>query len=111
MVCEVSTDGGRPCDKAERKYDAVEVRMDLRRTKYFFNASYTWSRLFGNYSGLASSDEAGRTSPNVSRLFDLPFASYTAAGEPNNGLLATDRPHVFKAFGGYSFDWATTNQT
>ena len=105
LVCEISTDGGRPCDLAERKYDAFEARVDLRRAKYFFNASYTWSRLFGNYSGLASSDEAGRTSPNVSRLFDLPFASYTATGEPNNGLLATDRPHVFKAYGGYSFDW------
>ena len=108
LVCEVSTDGGRPCDKAERKYDAFEARVDLRRAKYFFNASYTFSRLFGNYSGLASSDEAGRTSPNVSRLFDLPFASYTAAGEPNNGRLATDRPHVFKAYGGYSFDWNDT---
>ena len=26
-------------------------------------------------------------------------------GEPENGKLATDRPHVFKAFGGYSFNW------
>ena len=109
LVCEVSQSAGRPCTEAQRDYDAVEVRVDMRRTKYFFNASYTWSRLYGNYSGLASSDEAGRASPNVSRLFDLPFAPYTAAGQPNNGLLATDRPHVFKAFGGYSFNWNDNN--
>jgi len=111
LVCEVSQDGNRPCTKAEREYDAVELRVDRRGTKWFFNGSYTWSRLFGNYSGLASSDEAGRTSPNVSRLFDLPFAAYTAAGEPNNGLLATDRPHVFKAYGGYTHSWSSTNGT
>ena len=106
LVCEVSSDAGRPCTKAERKYDAVEVRIDLRKSNYFINGSYTWSRLFGNYSGLASSDEAGRTSPNVSRLFDLPFQPFTGAGAPNNGRLATDRPHVFKAFGGYNFNWS-----
>ncbi|NJM53088.1 MAG: hypothetical protein HC846_06655 [Blastocatellia bacterium] len=94
-----------PCPKAERNYDAVEVRIDKRANKYFLNASYTWSRLFGNYSGLASSDEAGRSSPNVNRFFDLPPLGFTADGDPDNGLLATDRPHVFKAYGGYSFNW------
>ena len=73
LTCQISQEAGRPCIDAERKYDAVEVRVDKRATKWFFNASYTWSRLFGNYSGLASSDEAGRTSPNVNRFFDLPF--------------------------------------
>lgn len=113
LVCEVSQDAGRPCTKAQRDYDAVEIRFDRRGTRWFANASYTWSRLFGNYSGLASSDEAGRTSPNVSRLFDLPFAPFTAAGEENNGLLATDRPHVFKAYAGYNFNWfgSTNNVT
>jgi hypothetical protein len=105
LHCEVATTFPTPCTKAERKYDAVEVRIDKRATKYFFNASYTWSRLFGNYSGLASADEGGRTSPNVSRLFDLPWVGFNANGEPDNGRLATDRPHVFKAFGGYTFDW------
>lgn len=105
LVCEVSTLGGYPCTKAERKYDAVEVRVDKRANNYFFNANYTWSRLFGNYSGLASTDEAGRNSPNVNRYFDLPPLGYTADGDPDNGLLATDRPHVFKAYGGYTFDW------
>ena len=30
---------------------------------------------------------------------------FTAVGDPDNGRLATDRPHVFKAYGGYSFNW------
>lgn len=106
LHCTISASGGTACAKAQRKYDAVEVRFDRRTAKYFFNGSYTWSRLFGNYSGLASSDEAGRSSPNVNRFFDLPPLGFTANGAPDNGLLATDRTHVFKAYGGYSFDWA-----
>lgn len=105
LSCQNSIANGTPCTKAERVYDAVEVRIDKRGAKYFYNASYTWSRLFGNYSGLASSDEFGRNSPNVNRYFDLPFLGYTANGVPDNGKLGTDRPHVIKAYGGYSFDW------
>lgn len=106
LVCEISTSANQPCTKAERTYDAAEFRVDKRGGNYFYNASYTYSRLFGNYSGLASSDEFGRSSPNVNRFFDLPFLGYNANGVPDNGLLATDRPHVFKAYGGYTFDWA-----
>lgn len=106
LACATQKAFGFPCAKAQRKYDAFEFRVDKRLSNnYFFNASYTYSRLFGNYSGLASSDEAGRSSPNVNRFFDLPFLGFTANGAPDNGLLATDRPHVFKAYGGYSFDW------
>jgi hypothetical protein len=98
----------------ERRYDAVEVQLDKRlSSNYFFNMNYTWSRLYGNYSGLASSDEAGRTSPGVNRFFDLPFIGFTAKGEEDNGLLATDRTHVFNAYGAYIFDWmgSKTNTT
>lgn len=90
----------------QRRYDAVEISLDKRLSNnYYFNANYTYSRLYGNYSGLASSDEAGRTSPGVNRFFDLPFIGFTASGEPDNGRLATDRPHVFNAYGAYIFDW------
>lgn len=61
--------------------------------------------MYGNYSGLASSDEDGRTSPGVNRFFDLPHIGFTATGAPDNGRLATDRPHVFNLSGLYSFDW------
>jgi hypothetical protein len=61
--------------------------------------------LFGNYSGLASSDESGRGNPNVNRFFDVPWINDTSLGKLNNGLLATDRPNTFKLFGGYDFNY------
>lgn len=91
--------------KAVRNYDAIEMRLDKRFAKsYQFAASYTWSRASGNYSGLASSDENGRTSPNVNRYFDLPWLAYTEQGKMSEGRMATDRPHTFKFFGGYSLN-------
>lgn len=112
LACAVYTADGFPCVKAERKYDAVEIGLDKRfANNWFLSASYTWSRLFGNYGGLASSDEGGRTSPNVNRNFDLPFEPWAMTGKPNNGLLSTDRPHVFKAYGGYDHNWSKSNTT
>src|SRR6267378_6866634 len=98
--------------KAQRQYDAVELRLDKRfANNWYVNGSYTWSRLFGNYAGLASSDEAqrsgglGRNSPNVNRNFDIPQVGFTLDGKPDNGLLPTDRPHLVKLAGGYSLNW------
>jgi hypothetical protein len=97
--------------KARRDYDAVEFRLDKRFARnYQFAASYTWSRSYGNYSGLASSDEdtsanatgVGRNAPNVNRYFDLPWVGYDQKGHMAEGPLGTDRPHTFKFFGGYS---------
>lgn len=94
----------------ERRYDGLEFVFDKRLSNnWYFNANYTFSRLYGNYTGLASSDEAhlvnGRLSPGVSRAFDLPFIGFTATGEPDNGRLPTDRPHVFNFYGAYIFNW------
>lgn len=92
--------------EAERKYDAFEATLDKRfSNNYYFSGTYTYSRLQGNFSGLASSDERGRSSPNVNRFFDLPFLGFNTDGSPDNARLATDRPHAFKFFGGYTFDW------
>lgn len=92
--------------KPQRNYRAVEVSLDRRlANNFYFNVNYTWSRLFGNYSGLASSDENGRTSPGVNRFFDLPYIGWTYKGQPDNGLLATDRTHVVNSYGAYIFDW------
>jgi outer membrane receptor protein involved in Fe transport len=102
---------GAVAAKATRVFDAVEVRVQKRLGKFSLDSSYTWSRLFGNYSGSASSDEAqrrdggGRSSPNVSRYYDLPFIGFTADGKPDDGPLPTDRPHFFKFGGNYQFDW------
>jgi hypothetical protein len=96
--------------RPQRRYDGVEFVLDKRLSNnWYFNANYTYSRLFGNYSGLASSDEPhlidGRLAPGVSRAFDLPFIGFTAKGETDNGRLQTDRPHVFNIYGAYIFDW------
>ncbi len=104
--------------RPQRRYDGLEFVFDKRLSKnWYFNANYTFSRLYGNYSGLASSDEPhlvnGRLSPGVSRAFDLPFIGFTARGEEDNGRLQTDRPHVFNIYGAYIFDWlgSRTNST
>ncbi|MEO6590127.1 MAG: TonB-dependent receptor [Pyrinomonadaceae bacterium] len=103
--------GNPPAAKANRDYDAVEVRTQKRLGDFSLDASYTYSRLFGNYAGLASSDEAqrggggGRNSPNVNRNFDLPFIGYTLDGKPDDGRLPTDRPHYVKFAGSYTFNW------
>lgn len=98
--------GARPTPRAARVYDALELRVEKRfSNNYYLNASYTFSKLQGNYGGLANSDEDGRTSPNVNRVFDLPFEPFTASGVPNNGRLSTDRPHVFKFYGAYNYTW------
>lgn len=104
--------------KAQRLYRALEFTLTKRLSDhYFFSANYTYSRLEGNYSGLASSDETttgvGRASPGVTRFFDYANNGFTAYGNPDNGRLATDRPNVFKAYGGYTFDWfkSKTNET
>ena len=57
--------------KAEREDDGLELTFDRRfQNNWMLFGSYTLSRLYGNYSGLASSDENGRVSPNVNRFFD-----------------------------------------
>ena len=104
--------GVPPTPKAVRKYDGIEFSLNKRfANNWFANASYTYSRLFGNYSGLASSDENGRSSPNVNRFFDIPFLGFTVDGAPNDGRLATDRPHIFKLNAGYNKSWNGTNTT
>jgi hypothetical protein len=103
---EIAEGFGLQALKPERKYDALEIKLDRRfANDFFFNVNYTLSRLWGNYSGLASSDEEGRLSPNVNRYFDQPHAGWTIAGGPDNGLLPTDRTHVLKFYGAYSLDW------
>jgi hypothetical protein len=91
-----------PFPKAEREYDGLELTFDRRfADNWLLRASYTYSELWGNYSGLASSDEhigsGARQSPNVSRMFDVVQNSYDRNAELVYGPLGTDRPHQFKA--------------
>jgi hypothetical protein len=89
---------GVPYPKAVRDYDAVElVARKLLDHNWALTASYVWSRLYGNYSGLSQSDENGRTEPNIGSTFDAPLALFREDGEAVYGRLATDRPHQGKA--------------
>ena len=89
--------------KAVRRYDAFEVAV--RRplaNRWAFSLSYLWSRLYGNFSGLSQSDENGRVSPNVGRVYDYPVMMFDDSGQPVYGRLATDRPHQVKGYVVYS---------
>ena len=129
-VTRLTEFGFQNCVEAERKYNAAQFTVERRLTKgFYFNANYTFSRLVGNYSGLASSDEytsagnydreanltfQGRDDPGVSRYFDIPVQGFAVAtGRPDNGRLATDRPHVFNFYGSYGFNWfgSKSNET
>ena len=120
---------GQPIPKPIRRYDAVQVGLDRRFSgAWHASANYTWSRLYGNYSGLASSDEirtpttgvssatdqqqAGsifRPGGNVNRAYDIDELLWDSHGHLDvKGLLATDRPNVIKAFGSYTAPFGTT---
>lgn len=94
--------------KVLNKYDGVELVLRKRYSnRWQATSSLLWSRLYGNYGGLASSDEAGRTSPNVSRYYDALYLSFDQKGREANGLLNTDRPFQFKLQGSYTAKWGT----
>jgi hypothetical protein len=95
---------------AERNYDGVEFRLTKASTRHWSGMfSYTYSRLWGNYTGLTSSDQAdgggGRNAPNNGRAFDEPFFSWNANGGSSSGLLPTDRPSTFKGYAYYDLGW------
>ena len=97
---------------AIRDYDGLEFRVQgqaFRNT--FMLASYTYSRLFGNYSGTANSDENGRSDPGVSRAFDLPYYYFDSKGKNATGRLATDRPNTFTFFASHDLKWGKGGST
>ncbi|MBI4916542.1 MAG: TonB-dependent receptor [Acidobacteria bacterium] len=95
-----------PQAEAIRDYQALELSYNRRfADNWSLRASYTYSELTGNYSGLASSDEFGRTDPNVARYFDGLVFGYDQNGKINDGPLNTDRPHAVELQGIYRFPW------
>lgn len=95
--------------KAERNYTSVQVYLDKKfNHNWLAGISLTWSRLKGNYAGLASSDDPGLITPNMGGYFDAWFLNYDQYGQVSSGLLPTDRPLQFKLYGAYSFDWGLT---
>jgi hypothetical protein len=114
--------------KPKRQYDALELTWERRFAKnWFANANYTWSRLYGNYSGTANSDEiqtptTGITSKNAQQQVGTiarPGSNSHTGWDSDNllwdahgnldvrGRLATDRPHVAKLYGAYQFNTGT----
>jgi TonB dependent receptor len=105
-----------PNPKAVRDYDGLELRLTRRFANRWYGAfSYTYSRLYGNYSGLTATDVSdgggGRNGANTDRAFDEPFMSFDAHGGIINGPLPTDRPHAFKANVYYSPSWKALHPT
>ena len=97
-----------PFPKAKRDYHAVELALDKRLSNHWSaRASYTWSRLYGNYSGLVNSDW-GQIAPNWTRTFDYPLMSFDERGQLVYGVLATDRTHQFKAQVLFDFPFGTS---
>jgi hypothetical protein len=117
-----------PMPKPERVYDAMELSLSRRFSKnWFFSANYTLSRLYGNYTGLANSDEIstpttgvsasttqqatgsiGRTGTNSNSAFDTDSLLWDSHGNLNFlGRLPTDRPNVVKLYGAYTFPFGT----
>lgn len=98
--------------RAVREYTGLEFRLDKRfSNNWYANVTYLWSKLYGNYAGLASSDEVtngvGRSSPNVNRYYDFPTLLFDAAGQETLGRLPTDRPHTFKGYAAYRFNYGS----
>lgn len=95
--------------KAKREYQAIELSWNRRfADNWSARVGYTYSELKGNYPGLASSDEFGRTSPNTNRLFDYVHNSFDRFGRAVYGELNTDRPHQIDAQFIYQFGWGTS---
>jgi len=113
--------------RPKRQYDALQVSLNRRFSgNWFAGGSYVLSRLYGNYAGLASSDEirtpgfsnfavdqqqgaqSFRPGGNATRGFDLDEMMWDSHGNLNpTGRLATDRPHVLKMYGAYIAPFGT----
>jgi hypothetical protein len=97
---------------AIRNYDGLEFRVTKTQSRGWSGTfSYTWSSLWGNYTGLTTTDEVdgglpGRNSPDTTRAFDEPFYYFGANGKSNAGPLPTDRPNVFKGYAYYTLPWS-----
>jgi len=88
--------------RAKRSYQGVVFSAEKQSETYYFNASYTWSKSYGNTEGLVKSsngqDDTGTTSD-----FDFPEIMVGA-----NGYLPNDRRHAIKLYGAYRFtpEWS-----
>ena len=103
--------------KAVRNYDGIELRLTKSMSHHWSGSfSYTYSSLWGNYTGLTTTDQidggaTGRDSPDTTRSFDEPFYYFGANGKSNNGPLPTDRPNALKGYVYYQLPWGKGQTT
>jgi outer membrane receptor protein involved in Fe transport len=114
--------------KPKRQYDALELSLERRfSNNWFGSVNYTYSRLYGNYSGTANSDEIStpttgtsstaaqqqggtiaRPGSNSHTGWDIDEILWDSHGNLDVlGRLATDRPNVVKLYGAYQFNFGT----
>jgi Carboxypeptidase regulatory-like domain/TonB dependent receptor len=92
----------QPLPRAKRTYEGVTVSAEDRFSpRTYLIASYTWSRLRGNYDG--SFNELGQATPHGNFDYDYPQLTQNF-----DGKLANDRPNQFKVAGFYSFGFGLT---
>ncbi len=117
-----------PTPKAVRTYNAMELSITRRFSQgWFLDGSYVLSRLYGNYPGIANSDEVRtptvgsgygpgqqqssqitRQGTSASRAWDLDQIMFDSKGHLDIlGLLPTDRTHALKLYGSYNFRFGT----
>jgi hypothetical protein len=102
---------------AVRNYDGIEFRVTKSTSHGWAGMfSYTWSSLWGNYTGLTTTDQidggaGGRNSPDTTRAFDEPFYYFNYKGQSANGPLPTDRPNALKGNIYYAKPWKGMNTT
>ncbi|MFT4196331.1 MAG: TonB-dependent receptor [Pseudoxanthomonas sp.] len=89
-------------EKAKRDYKAVTLSADKETDKWYVSASYTWSKLYGNYEGLVKSTN-GQSDTGTTSDFDFKEIMYGATG-----YLFNDHRHSLKLYGGYKFtpEWS-----
>jgi hypothetical protein len=97
-----------------RQYDAVELVAEKRlANRWSMQASYRWSKLYGDYEGFYRNDN-NQSDPGLTSLADQPIndPSYTEVGTPRFGYrgdirylgrlgagpLPNDRTHQFKVY-------------
>ncbi len=81
----------------KRNYDALTLSLNKRFSRnWLARASYTYSRLVGNYEGLYQY-ETNYISPNGTNAYDFPELYFNS-----NGPLPNDRPHLFHLDGYYT---------
>ena len=114
-----ATPVGQPVPAPKRQYDALEFQVSRRFAgNYFWSASYVYSRLYGNYSGIAATEEVrtpttdttsataqqqvgsiARPGGNANRAWDIDEIFWDSHGTLDVlGRLPTDRPHVVKLY-------------